>query len=188
MAKEGVDFGTLDGSEVRVGVIKTRWNKEIIDDLADGVKSALEECNVKKENTFVTEVPGAYELPLAARLLALSQTVDAIVCLGCLIKGETMHFEYIADAVSKGIMDVNLSSSVPVVFGVLTTLDEEQAVKRSKGDNNHGISWGKTAVEMGLLRLSSLGKTSKGGGLGFDKVTKVGEGKGSGEKGPKIGF
>lgn len=88
------------------------------------------------------QVPGAFELPLAARFLALSGTVDAIVCVGCLIKGDTQHFEYIANACSVGIMNVGLQTSVPVVFGVLTVNNEQQAKDRAFGDNNHGLSWG----------------------------------------------
>jgi len=139
-------FDELDGEAVRVGIITTRWNKEIIDSLSTGVKGALTECNVSDANVFETQVPGAYELPLAARFLALSGTVDAIVCVGCLIKGDTQHFEYISNAVSVGLMNVGLQTSVPVVFGVLTVNNEQQAKDRAFGPDNHGLSWGKTAV------------------------------------------
>lgn len=89
------------------------------------------------------KVPGAFELPLAARFLAMSGTVDAIICVGCLIKGDTQHFEYIAGATSTGLMNVGLQTSTPVVFGVLTVNNEAQAEERAFGENNHGISWGK---------------------------------------------
>lgn len=148
---------------------------------------ALAECGVRKENTFQTEVPGAYELPLAARFLALSNTVDCIVCLGCLIKGETYHFEYIAESVSSGLMQVGLSTSCPVVFGVLTTADEQQAISRSSGKNNHGVSWGMTAVEMGLLRMSALGQGKGGVSLGFGEMKKIDVGE-SASKPEKVGF
>lgn len=170
VAAEGASFGELDGTNVRVGIISTRWNKEIVTRLTDGVKEALKGCNVTDSNIFETQVPGAFELPLAARFLALSQTVDAVVCVGCLIKGETMHFEYIADATCNGLMDVSLLTSTPVILGVLTCLDEEQATKRSTGDNSHGIDWGKTAVEMALLRMSATGMgKSSSAALGFGK-------------------
>ena len=132
---------------------------------------------------FVTEVPGAYELPFAARLLALSGTVDAVICVGVLVKGDTSHFEYISSAVSSGIMNVGLQTTVPVVFGVLTCQNDEQVKVRSTGKNNHGISWGMTAVEMALLRNEALGKTGGGGGgLGFatDLANKGNEGGGGG--------
>jgi 6,7-dimethyl-8-ribityllumazine synthase len=161
-----VSFGELDGSEVRVGIIRTRWNDEHVTNLVDGAKKALVECNVKEENIFETEVPGSFELPLAAKFLALSGTVDAVICAGVLIKGDTMHFEYICDAVSKGIMNVGMQTNLPVVFGVLTCLNEEQVIKRSSGDSNHGYDWGKTAVEMALLRAEAMG-ASKGSGMGF---------------------
>uniref|UniRef100_A0A7S2RMT1 6,7-dimethyl-8-ribityllumazine synthase n=1 Tax=Rhizochromulina marina TaxID=1034831 RepID=A0A7S2RMT1_9STRA len=169
-----VDFGELNGESCRIGIISTRWNPEIIGDLKSGVKQALEECKVKDANIFETEVPGAFELPLAARFLALSGTVDAVVCVGCLIKGDTMHFEYICDTVSSGLMNVGLQTSTPVVFGVLTVMDEEQAKARSTGENNHGLSWGKTAVEMALLRQSALGQgKSMSMSMGFGNATKV---------------
>lgn len=126
------------------------------------IQSGLKECNVKEENIFIKEVPGAYELPFAAKLLAMSGTVDAIICCGVLIKGETLHFEYISEAVTKGIMDVNLGTMTPVVYGVLNCLDEEQVKKRSSNENgghNHGEDWAKTAVEMSTMR-----REAKGGG------------------------
>ena len=107
---------------------------------------------------FATYVPGSFELPVTAKLLAASKRVDVIICLGCLIKGDTMHFEYIADATAKGIMRVSLDTSMPVIFGVLTVLNKEQAVVRSSGPGNEGLSWGTSAVEMGLNRMSALGQ------------------------------
>jgi len=187
-AESEVSFGDLDGTNVRVGIIKTRWNSETVNNLVTGAKDALKACNVSDANIFETEVPGAYELPLAARFLALSGTVDAIICVGVLIKGDTLHFEYICDAVSSGIMNVGLQTMTPVVFGVLTCLNEEQVVARSTGDNNHGDSWGKTAVEMALLRNQALGLTKKAGlmnTLGFGDGTPL---KSDGEKKEKIGF
>jgi 6,7-dimethyl-8-ribityllumazine synthase len=87
-AESEVAFEKLDGSEIRVGIIRTRWNDEHVSNLVDGCRLALKECNVKEENIFETSVPGSYELPLAARFLALSGTVDAIVTAGVLIKGD----------------------------------------------------------------------------------------------------
>jgi len=167
-AESEVAFGTLDGKDIRVGIIRTRWNDVHVTNLVDGAKRALKECNVEEDNIFETEVPGSFELPLAAKLLALSGTVDAIICAGVLIKGDTMHFEYICDATSKGIMNVGIQTNLPVVFGVLTCLDETQVIKRSTGDSNHGYDWGKTAVEMALLRGEAIGNGSiKRKGMGF---------------------
>lgn len=173
---------------MRVGIIRTRWNDEHVTNLVDGMRKALKECNVEEDNIFETEVPGAYELPLAAKLLAMSGTVDAVITTGVLIKGDTMHFEYICDAVSTGLMTVGLATSTPVVFGVLTCLDEAQVIKRSSGDSNHGYDWGKTAVEMALLKNEAMGgggasTAAKLGKMGFstskdeDKKDKKDDGK-----------
>jgi 6,7-dimethyl-8-ribityllumazine synthase len=89
----------MDGSSMRIGIIRTRWNEKHVKNLSAACVQALKECKVDEANIFETTVPGSFELPLAARFLALSGTVDAIVCIGVLIKGETMHFEFISDAV-----------------------------------------------------------------------------------------
>ena len=109
---------------------------------------ALQDAGVPADHIIVQDVPGAFELPVMVRQLVHTHELDAVVAIGCLIKGETLHFEYIAEAVSHGLMDISLSTGVPVVFGVLTCLTEEQAVARSRGEGNLGFSWGKTALEM----------------------------------------
>lgn len=157
-AESEVSFSNLDGSNIRIGVLRTRWNDEHVSNLVSGIEAGLKECNVPADNIFIKEVPGAYELPYAAKLLAMSGTVDAIICTGVLIKGDTLHFEYISDAVSSGIMGVSLQTMCPVVYGVLNCLDEEQVRKRSSGDNNHGVDWGKTAVEMAVMKKEASGK------------------------------
>eukprot|EP00565_Helicotheca_tamesis_P008466 CAMPEP_0185723628 /NCGR_PEP_ID=MMETSP1171-20130828/409_1 /TAXON_ID=374046 /ORGANISM="Helicotheca tamensis, Strain CCMP826" /LENGTH=222 /DNA_ID=CAMNT_0028391363 /DNA_START=64 /DNA_END=732 /DNA_ORIENTATION=- len=184
-ADSEVSFGNLDGKDVRVGIIRTRWNDEHVTNLVKGARDALKECNVKEENIFETEVPGSFELPLAARFLALSGTVDAIICAGVLIKGDTMHFEYICDTVTSGIMSVGLQTSVPCVLGVLTCLNEDQVVARSTGDNNHGSDWGKTAVEMALLRSEALGAKKGMSKMGFGSAEPVKE---SEVKKDRVGF
>jgi len=171
-ADSEVSFGNLNGENVRIGIIRTRWNEEHVTNLVEGARQALGECNVNPDNIFETEVPGAFELPYAARLLALSGTVDAVICAGVLIKGETMHFEYICDAVSKGIMNIGIQTNVPCIFGVLTCLSEDQVVARSSGNNNHGYDWGKTAVEMALLRAEALGAGNMNS-MGFQTPTEL---------------
>eukprot|EP01036_Dinobryon_divergens_P023464 gene23464-31813_t len=162
LLKEGIKFPTnLNGSDVRVGVIMARWNSDIIQGLYKGINESLTACGVTTANTFTTYVPGSFELPITARFLAASKRVDVIICVGCLIKGETMHFEYIADAVANGIMSVSLESYVPCIFGVLTVLNKEQAIARSTGESNEGLSWGRSAVEMGLARMSAMGMDKK---------------------------
>ena len=105
---------------------------------AQGVNESLTSAGVKQSNIFTTYVPGAFELPVTAKFLAMSKRVDVIICLGCLIKGDTMHFEYIAGATANGIMQVSLESLVPCLFGVLTVLDKQQAIDRSFGPKNEG--------------------------------------------------
>ena len=174
-AESEVSFDDLDGSQMRIGIIRTRWNDEHVSNLVGGIKKALKDCKVDEDSIFETSVPGAFELPMAARFLALSGTVDAIVCCGVLIKGDTMHFEYISDAVAKGIMNIGLQTNTPCIFGVLTCMNEDQVKARSSGDSNHGYDWGKTAVEMALLRTEALGgkasDSNKLGEMGFGSKT-----------------
>mmetsp|Transcript_21336 Transcript_21336/g.32029 ORF Transcript_21336/g.32029 Transcript_21336/m.32029 type:complete len:120 (+) Transcript_21336:488-847(+) len=118
----------------------------------------------------------------------MSGTVDAVICAGVLIKGDTMHFEYICDAVSKGLMNVGIQTNLPVVFGVLTCLDEEQVKKRSSGDNNHGYDWGKTAVEMALLRSEAVGGMGKPTGMGFSSPTELKVDTAGDKEKKKVGF
>lgn len=149
---KSVKFPKLNGINLRIGIARARWNSEITGALFDGCRKELLGLGVKEKNIIALDVPGSYELVYGAKKLIDKNKVDAVVCIGCLIKGETMHFEYIADAVTHGIMRLNIDTGVPVIFGVLTCLNEDQAKKRSTGANNHGISWAKTAVEMALLK------------------------------------
>lgn len=150
--EKGIEFKISDGSKLKIGIAHSRWNDFIINPLVENCKKALLESGVSEENIFELSVPGAYEVPLAAKKLIDNKKVDAVVCLGALIKGETMHFEYIAEAVTNGIMKLNLETGIPVIFGILTCLNEDQAIERSSGKLNSGYEWGMTAVEMALLR------------------------------------
>ena len=135
-----------------IAVIVSRFNLEITEGLLTGAREALAEAGVGADDVTVVWVPGAFEIPVAAMRLAESGIYDAVVCLGCLIKGDTMHFEYIADATAHGIMDVALATAVPVTFGVLTTTTDEQAVQRSRpGPENKGREAALAAVEMATL-------------------------------------
>lgn len=129
-----------------------------------GCKQALLACHVKESDIVVVDVPGSYELPFGAScLIKGEQPVDAVICVGCLIKGETMHFEYICEAVSQGVMKLGLESGVPVIFGVLTCLNEKQALARAglgEHSHNHGSDWGTTAVEMALLKKNLVRKST----------------------------
>ena len=133
----------------RFALVVSTFNKDITDGLLRGARAALTEAGVDSADITVVRVPGAFEIPLAARRLAQSGRYDALVCLGCLIKGETMHFEYIASAVSHGIMAVSADTGIPVTFGVLTTLTEEQAAARAaEWRDNKGREAALSAVEI----------------------------------------
>lgn len=136
----------------RFAIVVSRFNEEITEGLLQGARELLAEASVPDENVTVIRVPGAFEIPIAAQRLGESGEYDAIVCLGCLIKGDTMHFEYIADAASHGIAQAAAATGVPMAFGVLTTLTEEQAVARStNGPDNKGREAAAAALEMAKL-------------------------------------
>lgn len=136
----------------RFAIVVSRFNPEITDGLLAGARDALVQADVRDDDVTLVRVPGAFELPVAAQRLAESGRFDAVICLGCLIKGDTMHFEYIADAATRGISDVGLATGVPVTFGVLTTLTDEQAELRARpGDGNKGREAALAAVEMATL-------------------------------------
>jgi 6,7-dimethyl-8-ribityllumazine synthase len=144
--------GTSSGVGCRFGIVVSRFNPEVTEGLLRGARAALAEAGVDDADISVVRVPGAFEIPLAALKLAQSKRIDAVITLGCLIKGDTMHFEYIASAASQGIMNVTTSTGVPVAFGVLTTLTDEQAVERASGNaNNKGREAALAAIEMATL-------------------------------------
>lgn len=137
----------------RVAVVTTQWNTAVVSALSEACVATLKGLGVG--TVLQHTVPGAYELPYAAATLLDSGSVDAVVCIGVLIKGETMHFEYISQAVSSALMDLQCRpGSAPVVFGVLTCLTEAQAMDRAgmTGAHNHGVDWGNAAVHMINLR------------------------------------
>jgi 6,7-dimethyl-8-ribityllumazine synthase len=144
--------GSESGAGCRFAIVVSRFNAEITEGLLDGARRALAEAQVSPANLVVVHVPGAFEIPVAASRLASSGLYDAVITLGCLIKGETMHFEYIAGAVSHGIMQVSTTTGVPVAFGVLTAMTDEQAAERAApGPGNKGREAALAAVEMATL-------------------------------------
>ena len=137
---------------MRFAIIVARFNEEITSGLLAGARAALADASVRDEDVFVVHVPGAFEIPVAAMRLAETGDFDAVICLGCLIKGDTMHFEYIASATSHGIMEVSTTTGVPVAFGVLTTMTDEQAeVRSAPGPDNKGREAALAAIEMAVL-------------------------------------
>jgi 6,7-dimethyl-8-ribityllumazine synthase len=137
--------GSLDGKGLTIGVVAARYNQEIVDALLEGALAVLEERGARAEP--VLSVPGSFEIPIAAQAIADAGLVDAVICLGCVIKGETAHFEHVAESAARGIQDVALETGIPCIFGVLTTYTEEQARARM----DRGREAAETAIEMANL-------------------------------------
>ena len=150
---EGTPEPVLDGRELRVAVVAARWNSEITLRLLDGVRRGLAEAGVSADRIVEDWVPGAFELPLAAKTWALSGRVDAVVCLGCVIRGETTHYEAVAGECAGGIQQAQLETGVPIAFGALTVENLDQALARSEGPGGHNVGedGAKVAVEMANL-------------------------------------
>jgi 6,7-dimethyl-8-ribityllumazine synthase len=141
------------GKGLRVAVVCGRFNSHVTLRLLDGVRRGLAACDVRDDDVAEVWVPGAFEIPLAAKTHAATGRFDAVVCIGSVIRGETAHFEYVAGQCAQGIQAAGLDTGVPVVFGVLTTEDLAQALERSEGPGGHNVGeeGARTAVEMARL-------------------------------------
>lgn len=138
---------------MRIGIVVSEWNEKVTGALAQGCIDTLKENGVEEEDLILRYVPGSFELPLGAQLLAENTDVDAVVCLGCVIQGETRHFDFVCQGVTEGVSRVSLDYSLPVIFGVLTTNDLQQAVDRAGGKHgNKGIEAAVTALKMIALQ------------------------------------
>jgi len=147
--------GSFDGRNLRVAVIASRFNETIAKSLVDGAVDCLVRHGVADNDITVAWVPGAFELPGAAKRLAESGEVDAIVCVGAVIRGETPHFDYVAGHAAHGIGDASLATGIPIAFGVLTTETVEQAANRAGGKmGNKGFEAALAAIEMANLYAS----------------------------------
>ena len=147
--------GEVDGAGVRVGVVCGRFNDHITLRLVEGAENALAVHGVAEADVTTVWVPGAYEIPMAAKALIVHDHVDAVVCLGAVIRGETSHYDFVAGECAAGLSRVQLDTGAPVVFGVLTTENREQALERSSDEDNKGEEGAETAIEMVNL-LKSL--------------------------------
>jgi 6,7-dimethyl-8-ribityllumazine synthase len=139
-----------NGSAFKIAIVVAEWNAKITGSLYEGALQTLLKHGVKEENIITAAVPGSFELTVAAEiLLAKRPTLDAVICLGCVIQGDTKHFDFICDAVANGITNVGIKHSKPVIFGVLTTNDEQQALDRAGGKHgNKGDEAAITALKM----------------------------------------
>ena len=155
----GREAPELDGRGLRIAIVCGRFNDHVTMRLLDGARRGLAECKVNDDDVTEVWVPGAFELPIAAKSFAASGTVDAVICLGCVIRGETAHFEHVGTQAAAGIRQAALDTGVPVVFGVLTTENLDQALARSAaaGGENAGHEGARTAVEMARL-VASISK------------------------------
>jgi 6,7-dimethyl-8-ribityllumazine synthase len=143
----------LSGSKITVCIIVSQWHKDITNDLLKGSLEVFEGNKIDQSSIHIVNVPGSFELPLGAKWAMDTYQPDAVICLGCIIKGETPHFHYISKAVADGIMHLNIANNIPVIFGVLTTDTLKQANQRSGGKHgNKGADASVAALEMIKLR------------------------------------
>ena len=149
--------GKLNGSGLKIGIVAARFNEFIVSKLVSGAEDCLYRHDVAKEDVEVAWVLGAFEIPLVAQAMARTKKYDAIICLGCVIRGATSHYDYVCNEVSKGIAKVSLDENMPVMFGVVTTENIEQAIERA------GTKAGNKGYDcaMGALEMVSLLKGIK---------------------------
>ena len=141
--------GKLIGKDLKIGIINSRFNEFITSKLLSGAEDCLLRHDVSPENIEIVWVPGAFEIPLVAQKMAKSGKYDAIICLGCVIRGATSHYDYVCSEVSKGIAKVSLDSELPVIFGIVTTENIEQAIERAGTKaGNKGFEVAVGAIEM----------------------------------------
>ncbi len=147
--------GNLVGTGLKIGIVVSRFNEFITSKLLDGAEDALKRHGVNEDDVTVVWVPGAFEIPLAAKKLADQGGFDAIITLGTVIRGATPHFEYVSSEVAKGVANIGLQSGIPIMFGVLTTESIEQAIERAGTKaGNKGYEAAVGAIEMGNLYKS----------------------------------
>lgn len=146
--------GKLAAENIRIGIVAARFNEFITSKLLSGAIDCLKRENVSEEDIETAWVPGAFEIPLIASKMAESKKYDAVICLGAVIRGSTSHYDYVCSEVSKGIAQISLASGIPVMFGVLTTDNIEQAIERAGTKaGNKGFECAQGAIEMvNLLR------------------------------------
>lgn len=161
MSSANKNLSTAEGSAVpdaktfKFGIVMSEWNFEITNALKEGAVKTLTQYGALPENIMVKMVPGSFELTLGAQYLAEFSDVDAVICLGCVIQGETRHFDFICDAVAKGVTDLNIKYNIPFIFGVLTPDNQQQAADRAGGKHgNKGDEAAITAIKMLGLRNS----------------------------------
>ena len=170
MATENKNLSEYDKNQLpnakdfRFGIVVSEWNDKITNGLFDGAESALLDCGVSPENIIRWNVPGSFELIYGAKLmLEKVEKLDAVITIGSVVKGETMHFEFVCEGVTQGIKDLNIQSDVPVIFCVLTDNNEQQSIDRSGGKHgNKGTEAAIAAIKMAELRRKAFAKNKIG--------------------------
>lgn len=143
---------TMTGEGLKIGIVAGRFNDFITNHLVNGAEGALTSHQVKSDDIDLVYVPGAFEIPLVAKRMAESRKYDAIIALGCVIRGSTTHYDYVCNQSAKGILEAGLETDVPVIFGVVTTENIEQAIERAGTKmGNKGIDSANSAIEMANL-------------------------------------
>ena len=162
MATENKNLSQYDKNTIpnakdfRFGIVVSEWNENVTEGLYDGVVSALTDCGALPENINRWNVPGSFELVYGAQRMIVTQEVDVVITIGCVIKGETMHFEFVCEGVTQGIKDLNVQTDVPVIFCLLTDNNEQQSIDRSGGvHGNKGTEAAIAAIKMAELRRNS---------------------------------
>jgi len=152
--------GGLEGRGLRIGLVASRFNDFIVKHLVEGAQEALRKCGVAEADIDLVRVPGSMELPLAAKRMAASGSYDALVCLGCVIRGGTTHYDIVCNEAAKGISQASLETGVPTIFAVITAETIEQAVERAGTKmGNKGYEGALAAVEMATL-MAAMGKAA----------------------------
>ena len=142
----------------RLAIVAARFNSKIVDELLTGCQRRLVELGIPPERVDIHRVPGAFELPVTARILAQTKKYSAIICLGCVIRGDTPHFDYVAGETARGIQQLAITESLPIIFGVLTTNTEQQAWDRAGGAHGHA---GEKSAEAALEMIAVLARIQK---------------------------
>ncbi len=139
--------------KMKFGIVVSDWNQKVTHSLLRGALETLISHGAKEENILVKHVPGSFELTLGAQFMAEYADLDGVICLGCVIQGETRHFDFICQGVTHGITELNMNYNIPFVFGLLTTNNQEQAIDRSGGKHgNKGVEAAITAIKMAALQ------------------------------------
>ena len=144
------------GKGLRVGIVRARWNSHLVDRLVEGARRGLTGTGVLEADIVEVAVPGSFEIPFGARVLATSGRVDALVCVGAVIRGETTHYDIVAGECAAGIQQVQLRTGVPIGFGVLTVENEDQALARSEGPGGHNVGEEAAWVAVEMARLATV--------------------------------